>query len=50
MMVNYLESLEAMTFALFTSVFGWSIEEIQVFLAGVRKDVRRKDVHAYFHM
>ncbi|GME63079.1 Methyltransferase type 11 [Neofusicoccum parvum] len=50
MMVNYLESLEAMTFALFTSVFGWSIEEIQVFLAGVRKDVRRKDVHAYFHI
>lgn len=49
MMVNYMEALEAMTFAMFTSVLGWSIEEVQVFLVGVRDDLRKKDVHAYFH-
>lgn len=49
MMVNYMEALEAMTFAMFTSVLGWTIEEVQVFLVGVRNDIRRKDVHIYFH-
>ncbi|KAF2084074.1 S-adenosyl-L-methionine-dependent methyltransferase [Saccharata proteae CBS 121410] len=50
MMVNYLEALEAMTVGLFTTVLGWSIDEVQTFLVGVRKDMRRKDVHVYFNL
>lgn len=29
---------------------GWSMEELQVLLAGVRNDLRNPKVHAYFPM
>ncbi|KAI9838376.1 MAG: hypothetical protein M1819_005644 [Sarea resinae] len=44
-MLQFLDGLEAFSSATFTHVLGWSIEEVQVFLAQVRKDARQKGVH-----
>ncbi len=43
--LQFLEGLEAFSVATFTSVLGWSIEEVQVFLALVRKDAKDRKVH-----
>ena len=47
-MVNTLDGLEGFTLAMFTRVLGWQPEEVQVFLAGVRKDVKNPGIHAYW--
>ncbi|OAP58043.1 hypothetical protein AYL99_07133 [Fonsecaea erecta] len=39
--------LEGWTLALFTRVLGWTLEEVQVFLAQVRQGFRDRSVHAY---
>lgn len=44
-MLQFLEGLEAFSIATFTQVLGWSLEEVQVFLALVRKDARDRTVH-----
>lgn len=44
-MLQFLEGLEAFSVATFTQVLGWSHEEVQVFLALVRKDARDRTVH-----
>ncbi|KAF4314074.1 putative methyltransferase type 11 protein [Botryosphaeria dothidea] len=47
-LMSYLDGLEAMTYGLLPTVLKWSIEEVQVLLAEVRKEARRKDVHMYY--
>jgi hypothetical protein len=49
--VNMLESMEAYSLALFTRVLGWSSQEVQVFLTGVRQELmdRRLHIYANFH-
>jgi len=42
--------MHAFTMAPFTRVLGWSEAEVEVFIAQVRKDVRDRNVHAYFQM
>ena len=42
--------LEALSAALFTRILGWSKEELDVFLAGVRKDMKNTRYHAYWNM
>jgi len=42
---NLLEGLEAVTLAPFTRSLGWSVEEVQVLLAGVRRDLRNPRIH-----
>jgi hypothetical protein len=44
-MLQFLEGLEAFSIATFTQVLGWSYEEVQVFLALVRKDAKNRRVH-----
>lgn len=44
-MLQFLEGLEALSVATFTQVLGWSYEEVQIFLALVRKDARNRSVH-----
>jgi hypothetical protein len=43
-------SLEGLSYAAFTRGLGWSKEETEVFLAGVRKDMNDTKIHAYFEM
>ncbi|OLN92049.1 hypothetical protein CCHL11_01589 [Colletotrichum chlorophyti] len=45
-----MESLEALSLALFTRILGWTEEETLVFCAGVRDELRNQEVHAYFHV
>ena len=44
---NLLDGLNAMSMALFTRVLGWSMERIEVLLAGVRNDLKDRKIHAY---
>lgn len=46
-----LEALEAYTLAPFTRILGWSTEQLQVFLAQVRRELvdRRNHIYAKFH-
>ncbi|KAF2146549.1 uncharacterized protein K452DRAFT_294114 [Aplosporella prunicola CBS 121167] len=46
--MQYMEGLEAFTVGPFTQVLGWSIDEVHAFVARVRKDMTRKDVHLQF--
>ncbi|EQB50563.1 hypothetical protein CGLO_09984 [Colletotrichum gloeosporioides Cg-14] len=45
---NTSDALEAMCVALFTRVLGWKRHEVNVFLIGVRKDLKNRTYHAYF--
>ncbi|KAJ5085467.1 hypothetical protein N7532_010238 [Penicillium argentinense] len=47
---SLLMAVEAYSLALFTRVLGWSNNETQVFLAGVRRDLRNPDVHTYCNL
>lgn len=38
-LINMIDGLEGFTIRLFTQVLGWSMEEIEVFLEDVRKDL-----------
>lgn len=42
-----LEALDAYSFALFTRVLGWTPEQIQLLLAGVRKELLDRKFHGY---
>lgn len=48
-------ALGALTLAIFTRPtaeggLGWSSEEVEVLLAGVRKDMKNTSIHAYWEM
>lgn len=42
--------LSAITLALFTRVLGWTADEVEVFVANVRKDIRNPAYHCYWPM
>lgn len=39
-----------MSVALFTRALNWSTEELEVFLADVRKDIKNSKIHSYWPM
>lgn len=45
--INMLDAIESYSLALFTRVLGWSSEEVQVFLAGVRRELVDRSLHIY---
>ncbi|KAI9737389.1 MAG: hypothetical protein M1834_009543 [Cirrosporium novae-zelandiae] len=47
-MANILQGLSGVTLALFTRVLGWQASEIEEFLKGVQKDIRNRNIHAYW--
>jgi hypothetical protein len=49
-MVNFLEGLEALSMALFTRALGWTTEDVEVFLVQVRKDIKNRNIHAYYKL
>ena len=54
-MDNYLTGIGAWTLAIFTrpkseNGLGWSREEVEVLLAGVRNDVMNTNIHAYIRV
>jgi len=49
-MVNLLEGLHGVSISIFTKLLGWTIQEVEVFLANVRKDIRNTGIHFYYIM
>ncbi|KAJ5156584.1 hypothetical protein N7492_009387 [Penicillium capsulatum] len=47
---SLLMAVESYSLALFTRVLGWSNSETQVFLAGVRRDLKNPAVHTYCNL
>ena len=47
---SLLMAVESYSLALFTRVLGWSNNDTQVFLAGVRKDLKNPAVHTYCNL
>ncbi len=48
-MENFVWGCESMSLALFTRVLGWSADEVRVFMAQVRGDLRNRRYHAYWN-
>lgn len=44
---NWLDGLQGFSLAWFSRVLGWSKDEIEVFLIGVRRAISEREVHAY---
>ncbi len=47
-MTNILDGVHGMTINLFTKVLGWSVEQVEVFLVDVRKDLKDTKIHVYY--
>ncbi|KAK1767358.1 S-adenosyl-L-methionine-dependent methyltransferase [Phialemonium atrogriseum] len=47
-MTNILDGLHGISIGLFTKVHGMSVEEVELLLDDVRKDLRNKDIHFYY--
>lgn len=52
---NMINALPSLSLALFTRPkeeggLGWSLPELEVLLAGVRKDIRDPSIHGYWKM
>jgi hypothetical protein len=45
---NFVSGVEAMSLALFTRGLGWTYEEVVVFVARVRADMKDGGIHAYW--
>lgn len=45
-----LSALQAVSMMIFTQVLGWSSAEVELLLVGVRKDLKNRDIHAYWPM
>ncbi|KAJ0321424.1 hypothetical protein COL154_005758 [Colletotrichum chrysophilum] len=48
-LVQTLDGLEGFTMKLFCGVRGWKPEEVLVFLAGVRKELKAGNIHSYLN-
>ena len=46
-LVALLDGLYGMSVKLFTNSLGWSLPELEVFLAQVRTELKRKSIHSY---
>lgn len=49
-LVNSLDGLEGYSLALLTRVLGMSNDEVQLLLMDVRKDMKKRSIHAYWPM
>jgi len=47
---NFISGVEAMSLALFTRGLGWSLDEVRVFVALVRNDMKDQRIHAYWNL
>lgn len=49
-MVNMDEGLESLSMMLFTRALKWTPEAVQLFLMDVRREVKTKKIHSYYHL
>lgn len=48
--VNMTQGIQGLTMMLFTRCLNWTPTEVEVFLADVRKDVKNRNIHSYYHL
>jgi hypothetical protein len=46
--VNVLQGIQGFALGLLTRVLGWMVEEVELLLMEVRKDLQNRSVHAYW--
>ena len=46
--VNVLQGIQGFALGLLTRVLGWSVEEVELLLMDVRKDLQDTNIHAYW--
>jgi hypothetical protein len=49
-MANVTEGIQGLTITLLTRCLKWAVTEVELFLMDVRKDVRNKKIHSYYHL
>jgi len=49
-LVMMIEGIHGMSVKLFTSVLGWDVNQFEALLAKARAELKRKDIHSYFHL
>jgi len=47
---NLASGIEGFCLALFTRILGWRKEEVDIFLAGVKSNIKDKSIHSYLPM
>ncbi|KAG0645880.1 putative methyltransferase tdiE [Hyphodiscus hymeniophilus] len=47
---DLMDGLEGLSMKLFTNFLGWTKEQVQEFLVGVRKDLQDRSIHAYIEI
>lgn len=47
-MANIMDGLHALSMNMFTKILKWSVEEVEVFLVDVRRDLRDRNIHFYY--
>lgn len=45
--MQFLDGLEAFSVGMFVQVLGWTVEQVHLFLAHVRRDAMKKSVHMH---
>jgi SAM-dependent methyltransferase len=50
LLVSLLEGVSGLSVRVFTNALGWSVEELEVFLLGVKKEWRKKTIHSFLPM
>lgn len=46
---NFTWGCESMSLAIFTRLLGWTADEVRVFMAQLRQDLRDRNIHAYWN-
>jgi len=49
-LVNMTEGIQGLTKRLLTRSFGWTSNQVELFLMSVRKDVMNSRIHSYYHL
>lgn len=47
---NLANGLSGLSMATFTRLLGWTVDEVEVFLVDVRREIRDTKIHAYWPM
>ena len=48
--LNFTDGLQGFTIKLWTKYLGWSCDQLEIFLATVRRDLSNRKIHAYLHL
>lgn len=47
--VNMTEGITGLSLKLFTRILGWTPDQVQAFIAEIRREVKNRRIHGYYH-